>query len=597
MPRKFSIFWRNFVRPADNLETLRERKRDVYERIDDQKFGWKIVIVAGAGFLTDAYDIFAVNMVLPMLEIVYWENKMPASHETAINLATLVGTIMGQIGFGILADRYGRKKMYGFELLIVIVATVGLALCSKGAANSVNILAWVISWRILMGIGIGADYPLSAVIVSEFAPRKHRARMLATVFYMQPAGQLLANIVAICATTRYRELIHENSGLSSCVGDCMNATDEIWRWIVGLGAVIPSLALLARLLIPESPRYLLEVEKDSHTAEQNAKSYFTDPFQDPEEDPATVGNEIVGGDTNVPDNSADRNTDQGIMLDDLTNAEGHSQRFDQGQPLNVDDLPIPDPDAPPSHQKWTDGNWTDLVGTSATWALLDFSFYFLGINSWKVIAKIWDTPPYTSVYQYIIQFSWRALISVSVSSMIGGALFIAMAKHRHNLQMFGFLILAVFLIAVGGTFATLLGGRYFAAIIVLYFFTQLFFDFGPNTSTFVIPAEVFPTQYRATCHGISAASGKLGSIIAQIIAQVYLNDNRSKSLGWALIGFSALMIAGAWITRIWVPNPCDIYNESRSLEDLSKGKKTRKIMEADEKREARRAEQARYGNV
>ena len=94
-------------------------------------------------------------MVLPMLEIVYWQNKLPASHGTAINLATLVGTIIGQLAFGILADRYGRKKMYGFELLIVIVATVGLALCSKGAAGSVNIFAWVVSWRLLMGIGIG----------------------------------------------------------------------------------------------------------------------------------------------------------------------------------------------------------------------------------------------------------------------------------------------------------------------------------------------------------------------------------------------------------------------------------------------------------
>jgi PHS family inorganic phosphate transporter-like MFS transporter len=94
-------------------------------------------------------------MVLPMLDIVYWQNKLPASHETAINLATLVGTIIGQLAFGILADRSGRKKMYGFELLIVIVATVGLALCSKGAAGSVNIFAWVVSWRLLMGIGIG----------------------------------------------------------------------------------------------------------------------------------------------------------------------------------------------------------------------------------------------------------------------------------------------------------------------------------------------------------------------------------------------------------------------------------------------------------
>jgi MFS family permease len=147
--------------------------------------------VAGVGFLTDSYDvsksfskanctsvaspliisftqIFAVNMVLPMLEIVYWQNSLPAHQQTAINLATLVGTIIGQLTFGILADRYGRKRMYGYELIIVIVATVGLALCSKGAQSSVNILAWVISWRLLMGIGIGADYPLSAVIVSEY---------------------------------------------------------------------------------------------------------------------------------------------------------------------------------------------------------------------------------------------------------------------------------------------------------------------------------------------------------------------------------------------------------------------------------------------
>jgi PHS family inorganic phosphate transporter-like MFS transporter len=94
-------------------------------------------------------------MVLPMLKIVYWNNNLPTSQETAINLATLVGTMIGQLAFGILADRYGRKKMYGLELLIVIVATVSLALCSKGAQGSVNILAWVVSWRLLMGIGIG----------------------------------------------------------------------------------------------------------------------------------------------------------------------------------------------------------------------------------------------------------------------------------------------------------------------------------------------------------------------------------------------------------------------------------------------------------
>ena len=57
------------------------------------------------------------------------------------------------------------------------------------------------------------------------------------------------------------------------------------------------------------------------------------------------------------------------------------------------------------------------------------------------------------------------------------------------------------------------------------------------------------------------------------------------------------MILGAFITKLWVPNPCDIYGESRSLEDLSNGKRARKKMEEDEKIELRRAEQARYGNV
>jgi hypothetical protein len=52
--------------------------------------------------------------------------------------------------------------------------------------------------------------------------------------------------------------------------------------------------------------------------------------------------------------------------------------------------------------------------------------------------------------------------------------------------------------------------------VVLYCFANFFQNFGPNTTTFVIPGEVFPTRYRSTAHGISAASGKLGAIVAQV---------------------------------------------------------------------------------
>jgi MFS transporter, PHS family, inorganic phosphate transporter len=87
---------------------------------------------------------------------------------------TLTGSIVGQLLFAILADKYGRQKLYGVELIIVILATLGLAQSSYGipatidgvAHTSMNVLSWIQFWRFAMGVGIGAEYPLSAVITS-----------------------------------------------------------------------------------------------------------------------------------------------------------------------------------------------------------------------------------------------------------------------------------------------------------------------------------------------------------------------------------------------------------------------------------------------
>jgi PHS family inorganic phosphate transporter-like MFS transporter len=386
--------------------------------------------------------------------------------------------------------------------------------------------------------------------------------MLAAVFFMQPVGQLLANVVAIIATALSHRYISQDSDPANCVGDCMETTDKIWRWIVGLGAVPPAIALLARLFIPESPRYTLEVEKDSNTAQQDANVYFTDPFVLPNQDDrdsqqsATDSREAGNDELTTEDGpipmkslpSCQEGRGDGTSMDMVTD---DTIAPPPGSPNLTGECPIPSSPDPnePSHdgngghdpsehphgntqtrkaswreffngfhdflfkdstndpepesqmdlyptpeqnvhadangsaepaRRWTDGNWTDLAGTALSWFWLDFSFFFLGVNSFKIISNIWATPSYPSVYQLLIQYSWRALISVSISSIIGGAIFIKMAKHRHSIQTYGFLIEAAFLVAVGVTFVTLLSGRYFAAIIVLYFFSQLFFDLGKN---------------------------------------------------------------------------------------------------------------------
>lgn len=114
-------------------------------------------------------------MALPMVAYVYWKEETSSVRLTWINIATLAGTLFGQVLFGFLADKYGRKKMYGVELVLLITATVGVVMSSTGYNGSMDVYTWLIWWRVLVGIGVGADYPLSAIITSEYAAPLHHS--------------------------------------------------------------------------------------------------------------------------------------------------------------------------------------------------------------------------------------------------------------------------------------------------------------------------------------------------------------------------------------------------------------------------------------
>ena len=93
-----------------------------------------------------------------MLGTVYWQGTshdgvIPESSDTAIKVATSGGTVIGQVGFGWLADMVGRKRMYGLELILIIFATLAQSL--SASAPGLSVVGVVIFWRVLMGIGIG----------------------------------------------------------------------------------------------------------------------------------------------------------------------------------------------------------------------------------------------------------------------------------------------------------------------------------------------------------------------------------------------------------------------------------------------------------
>ena len=165
----------NFHNDYIHIEDPNERRRLALAKIDSAPFGWyhvRAIVVAGIGFFTDAYDIFAINLVTAMLGVVYWHSAakkpgtIPEHSDTAIKVATSGGTVLGQVGFGILADILGRKRMYGLELILIIAATLAQSL--SAASSAISITGVLIFWRVMMGIGIGGDYPLSSIITSEY---------------------------------------------------------------------------------------------------------------------------------------------------------------------------------------------------------------------------------------------------------------------------------------------------------------------------------------------------------------------------------------------------------------------------------------------
>jgi MFS transporter, PHS family, inorganic phosphate transporter len=105
---------------------------------------------------------------------------------------------------------------------------------------------------------------------------------------------------------------------------------------------------------------------------------------------------------------------------------------------------------------------------------------------------------------------------------------------------------------------------------VSYFFTE----FGPNVTTFVYPAEIFPVMVRTTGHGIAAAVGKVGAFIGAFIFPFLLH---SFSLPTAM-GFAGIIsLAGLVLTVFTLPEP-----NQRSLEDISD---EHAVKSAHEKRE------------
>ncbi|KAK9413835.1 putative Major facilitator superfamily (MFS) profile domain-containing protein [Seiridium unicorne] len=473
--------YHNYHNDFVHVQDPNERRRLALAEIDKAPFGWyhvRAIVVAGVGFFTDSYDIFAVSLLTTMLGIVYFPSAgaLPTSSDSAIKLSTSAGTVIGQLLFGYLADRFGRKKMYGIELIIIIFATFGQALSSS--SPSVDIVGLIIFWRVLMGVGIGGDYPLSSIITSEFATTKWRGAMMASVFAMQGIGQLVCALIMLFLTLGFKEALLQSTSVTTCNGYCAVAVDKMWRTLIGFGAVPACIALYYRLTIPETPRYTFDVSRDVEKAADDVKAYMS------------------GKHEGHPDEVA--------RIEARTAAQSQMQ--------------IP-------QASWSDffrhysipKNGLLLLGTAGSWFMLDVAYYGLSLNNATILGVIgYSTKNVTSTYQYLYNTAVGNLIIVLAGAVPGYWVSVATIDTlgRKTIQFMGFIILTILFCVMGFAYNYILAHSQ-NGLLAIYVLAQFFFNFGPNTTTFIVPGEVFPTRYRSTSHGISAASGKVGSIIGQ----------------------------------------------------------------------------------
>jgi MFS family permease len=450
-----------------------------FAALDDGKitrFQYKIMFISGMGFFTDAYDLFIIGIVVDILKK-QW--SLSTGQVSLLNSATLAASAVGAVIFGRVADILGRKKIYGYEVLILAVGAIASAL-------SPNYTFLLVS-RIILGIGIGGDYPVSATIMSEYSGKSSRGRMVGLVFAMQGAGLVVGPLLASIL-------------LASHVPD-----GDIWRILLGLGA-IPGLAVFyLRRQINETPRF---AQAGGDLDEARAAVA------------AASGRSVSRG----PRPASKARHQQKALEGFRTLARNRRMLF-----------------------------W--LMGTAGAWAMLDFAYYGNTISSPEVLKVI--NPNGSLLHNTLLQ-----LVIFAVFALPGYALAIRLLDRtgRKKIQCFGFAMMAVAFLLIGlvpGVTTTV------APFVILFGASYFFTECGPNMTTFVYPAEIFPVDVRTTGHGISAAAGKLGAFAGAYLFPDMLASHFGLRGAEDVAGI--VCILGLGISTWLLPEP-----KALSLEELEK---------------------------
>ncbi|PON96885.1 Phosphate transporter [Trema orientale] len=499
----------------------------VLSALDNARTQWyhlTAIVIAGMGFFTDAYDLFCISAVSKLLGRLYFytpgsskPGKLPKNINNAVTGVALVGTLAGQLVFGWLGDKLGRKRVYGITLIMMVICAICSGL-SFGGSSPHSVIGTLCFFRFWLGFGIGGDYPLSATIMSEYANKKTRGAFIAAVFAMQGVGIIFAGLVSM--TVSWIFLQHDDAPPYqgddiSNVFSTQPSADYMWRIVLMLGALPAILTYYWRMKMPETPRYTALIRG-------NGKQAALDMEQ-------------------VLDIEIDADQDHVTQFKAANNYKLLSMEFWNRHGMN-------------------------LIGTTTTWFLLDIAFYSQNLTQKDIfpamglIQKDFEVNALREVFE-----TSRAMFVIALLGTFPGywfTVFFIEKLGRFIIQLVGFFMMSVFMFIIGVKYDYLKNDNKWL-FAVLYGFTFFFANFGPNSTTFVLPAELFPTRLRSTCHAISAASGKAGAMIGAFGVQNYTLNSSPERIRKAMMILAATNLLGFFFTFLVSET------KGRSLEEIS----------------------------
>lgn len=493
-----------------------------------QYYHFRAVVISGMGFFTDAYDLFCISLVTKLLGRIYYTvpgspkpGSLPPNVAAAVNGVALCGTLAGQLFFGWLGDKLGRKRVYGITLMLM----VGCSICSglSFGSSPTSVMSTLCFFRFWLGFGIGGDYPLSATIMAEYSNRKTRGAFIAAVFAMQGFGILAGGTVAIIVSAIFRAQHPAQPYSVDPTGSIPAAADYVWRIILMFGALPAVLTYYWRTKMPETPRYTALVAKNAAKACEDMSKVLNVEIK---EQHVVVQRKKFG-----------------LWSKEFMRRHGKH-----------------------------------LLGTATCWFLLDIAYYSQNLFQKDIFSAVGWLPSAKSMSALDELFKIaRAQTLIALCGTVPGywvTVFLIDRMGRFAIQLIGFFFMTVFMFLLAIPYQHWTRPENNVWFIVIYSLTFFFANFGPNSTTFVVPAEIFPARFRSTCHGISAAAGKAGAIIGAF-GFLYASQSQDKSKADA--GFPAgigmrnsLMVLGVinvigFLFTFLVPE-----SKGKSLEEMSR---------------------------